>query len=105
MTVQETSKEAYEEIKKDIGSRQLEVLRALLELGKANNTMIAKKLNKPVNTITPRIHELRNDLKLVSFSDKAPCPYTKRSSMFWMVLNSQLDKYGIERGCKDGREV
>jgi len=56
----ETSLEAYEYLKANnkLGPAQQEVLQALKELGKATSKGIAKKLKKPLNSISGRITEL-----------------------------------------------
>jgi len=56
----ETSLEAYEYLKANnkLGPAQKEVLEALKELGKATSKGIAKKLRRPLNTISGRITEL-----------------------------------------------
>jgi Mn-dependent DtxR family transcriptional regulator len=82
--IRDTSLEAYYEVLEDLEGRQREVYAALRELGPANNTMIANKLNLPINSITPRIHELRA-LGLVIFYKKDKCPYTSKKTIFWKV--------------------
>jgi len=88
--VSETSREAFRELDKE--TRQIEVLRALREIQPANNKMIAKKLFLGINQVTPRIYELRNQKKFVTFSHKDKCPYTLKNSMFW-----KLTKLGEDR--------
>ena len=58
--IAETSLEAYEYLKTNnkLGPAQQEVLQALKELGKATSKGIAKKLKKPLNSISGRITEL-----------------------------------------------
>jgi len=84
--ITETSKEAFEEILPELGERQLLVLNALRRIQPATNSMIANYLNKPINTITPRMHELRNQKKLVKYSFTDVCPITKRKAMFWRCI-------------------
>ena len=59
MAVATTSKKAYRELK-DLGEKQRKVFDALGELGVASNQDIADYLGWPINTVTPRILELRN---------------------------------------------
>ena len=80
MTVQQTSIDAFEEIKPELGERQLSVYNALN--GEMNNSMIARTLNIPINTVTPRVKELRN-MGLVIESKRDECPITHRTTIFW----------------------
>lgn len=84
MTVQQTSLEAYEDIKANLGSKQREVYEMLRSLGCANNAILAKKLSWSVNRITPRVLELREKGLVVQDSLRV-CPLTKRMTMFWRV--------------------
>ena len=84
-TPQTTSIEAYNFIKSSLGKRQEVVYKALEELKEANNLMISKKLNLPINQITPRVKELR-DKKLVGVAFVAPDLYTLRNSIYWRCV-------------------
>jgi len=88
--VTETSIQSYKEIKENIGSKQKIVLNALKTLEVANNKMIANFTKFPINSVTGRMNELR-EMKLVTYSHDAPCPYSKRKTMFWI-----LTKWGKE---------
>lgn len=88
MTIQETSREAYEQIKPELGNRQMEIYEYLKHFGPANNTMIAASLKRPINSITPRTFELRN-LCLVGVSHIDRCPKTGRRVIWWKCLNKQ----------------
>ena len=83
--IQDTSLFAYNEVLKNLGERQLLVYNALKNLGEADNLSIAKYLNLPINTITPRIFELR-DKKMVGVSKKDISPITKRKVIFWKIV-------------------
>ena len=85
--VTETSLESFKEIKKDIGRRQKMVYNVLKDLGPANNLMISKKSGIPLQSVCGRMNELRNKLKLVTFSHIGKCPYTKRSTQYWKCIN------------------
>lgn len=82
--ITETSRLAYEKIKPELGARQLQVYNALKKLEFATNTMIANNLNLPINTITPRVHELRKK-GLVIRSHISRCPITKNSAQYWKI--------------------
>lgn len=89
--IQDTSRQSFKEIKNEkdeLGKRSNQVYQTLVDLGEANNTMIKKELeqkgiNLPISSITSRINELRNQLKMVGFVKKDICPYTKKLTMFW----------------------
>ena len=84
--IEKTSLQAFEEVRENLGERQLLVLNALRVIQPATNSMIAQYLNKPINTITPRVHELRNQKKRVSYAFTDVCPITKRKAMFWKEI-------------------
>ena len=84
---QETSREAYLEIKKELGRRQKQVYEKLKELGTATNTMLSKALGLPINSITPRVFELR-EKKLVGVSHIGKCPITGRKAIFWKCVKN-----------------
>jgi len=92
--VTDTSLEAFKEVKKDIGKRQLEVYNAIKELGHGTNTMISKWLNLPINCVTPRVKELR-DKKLVGASIVDICPITKRRAIYWKCVKEPVYTFGF----------
>jgi predicted ArsR family transcriptional regulator len=58
--VQQTSLQAYfNEVKPKLNQKQHEVYRAFEEYGPCTNKQLAEITGKPVNTITPRVLELR----------------------------------------------
>jgi len=85
--IQETSKLAFEEVLENLGDRQKAVYYALKELGEADNLTISKFLNLPINSITPRVLELRNK-KLVGVAREGFSPVTKRKVIFWKCVRS-----------------
>jgi len=56
--MQQTSLIAYKDIKKTLGKRQQQVLSALAI--PRSNAEIARALHLPINSVTPRVLELRN---------------------------------------------
>lgn len=82
--VRQTSLEAYHDIKDSLGERQSEVLKCLQVLGVGNNRMIAERLGLAINSVTPRVKELR-ELGLVVEAGRSVCPYSKRRTIFWKV--------------------
>lgn len=80
--VTRTSVQAYQDIILSLGKRQTEVLKALKLIEPANNRMIASYMHKPINTIVPRVNELRKK-KLVELSGVFIDTVTKKNTMFW----------------------
>jgi DNA-binding MarR family transcriptional regulator len=82
--IRATSLLAYQEVLLSLGERQIQVLKAIKEIQPCNNLMLSKKLNLPINSITPRCQELRKK-GLVRYAFKQECPITKRMSMFYEI--------------------
>lgn len=89
MQVQETSLKAYfGEIYDNLGNRQKVVLEALKERENFTNQELADFLGFPINTVTPRVKELR-DLGLVRKFTTRPCKSTGRTAIAWeLVINN-----------------
>jgi len=81
--IQQTSLDAYESIVHELGDRQLQVYNALKTLGPSTNKMISAHLKLPINSITPRMLELR-EMKLVgvAFVSKDGA----RNAVFWKII-------------------
>ncbi len=86
--VQITSREAYWALIPELSERQTEVYKTIRKSTAINNKMISKTLGAPINSITPRTHELR-ELGLVTEAFKAICPHTKRKTIFWKCAIKQ----------------
>jgi len=82
--ITETSKEAYQGILPEIGIKQKLVLDCFKTLNMANNKMVSMYLKLPINSVTGRTNELR-DMKLLTFSHEAPCPWTNKNTQYWKV--------------------
>lgn len=82
--IQQTSKQAYDKIISELGNRQYEVFTLLREIEPVCNKEISKKLNMPINEITPRIKELRYK-GVVEEAYKAE--YEGRKVIFWQTIN------------------
>ncbi|MCF7861172.1 hypothetical protein K9M79_02915 [Candidatus Woesearchaeota archaeon] len=80
----ECSLHAYEEIKEELGERQLQVYSTIKELQYATNTMIAKYLNLPINCVTGRTNELRKK-GIVEKSHISWDPITKNKATYWRL--------------------
>lgn len=85
MEIQQTSLEAWQEVKKELGKRQEMVYNALRELGEADNLTLSKYLNLPINSITPRVKELR-EMKLVGVSKVDKSKITGRKVIYWKCV-------------------
>lgn len=59
MGVQQTSILAWLDVQPKLSNKQKEVMEALEEIQPADNRMLAKHLRWEINTITPRVNELR----------------------------------------------
>lgn len=88
--IQETSRIAFESIQ-DLGQRQIQVITALEQLKSANNREIAQFLRMPINSITPRVLELR-DKKLITVSKVDKDLKTNRQTIYW-----QITKFGGQK--------
>ena len=63
--MQQTSIEAYQIAKKNLSRTQAQVLEAIEEQGEITNKQLARHLGWEINSITPRVLELRNKGKVV----------------------------------------
>ena len=84
MTVQPTSIEAYHSIKDTLSKSQADVLEALIRLGPSTNRYLSKCIGKEINTVTPRIKELR-DRKLVKQTGTT-IDITGRRAIVWAAI-------------------
>ena len=90
MGVRSTSREAYYSLN-NLGERQLAVFTVLKETS-ASNTELSHKLNLPINSITPRVKELR-EMGLVEDKGVKVCPYTHRKVHVWGLKNQQFEMF------------
>lgn len=82
--VQFTSLEAYfGEIKPDLGRRQTEVLE-MFTRGSFTNAELAFAMNLPINSITPRVFELRQKGLIVEDCVRK-CKSTGRNAKVWKI--------------------
>jgi len=80
--IQETSRLVFEEVKYNLGDKQKVVYNALKCLKTANNQMIGRKLGWQINSVTPRVKELR-EKKLVGVAFQGPDLNTGRKTIYW----------------------
>lgn len=85
MGLQQTSLFAYmNEIKPTLGERQKVIYNALRSRLNFTNTELADYLGFPINTVTPRVGELRK-LGLVRNAGIRKCKVTGRNVISWEV--------------------
>ena len=81
----DTSYNAFESIKPELGSRQKAVYDVIQYLKNPTNTEISKFMGLPINNITPRTNELRKKA-LVKSAGKKICKVTGREVYSWSVV-------------------
>ncbi len=86
--VTETSKLAFEKVKKDLPTCRLSVYKTLKKLEYATNSMIAQELGWSINRITPRTNELRK-MNLIKLSHSSWCPITKSKANYMTLTKSR----------------
>jgi hypothetical protein len=67
-----------------LGERQIMVYATIRKLKSCNNVMMAEALHLPINSITPRVNELRKK-HIVMMDKKDICPFTGRLTCYWRV--------------------
>ena len=82
--VQETSLQAYKEAKKKLGDHQAIVWATIDAHGPISNKQIATLLGWEINSVTPRVLELRA-LEQVKYAGQRLDPKTNRPEMLWSV--------------------
>lgn len=82
MSYQQTSLFAYADAKKSLGKRQVMVYHAIKENPGIDNLAISNLLGIAINSITPRVQELRK-LGRVKEAGKKVSPLTGRKVMTW----------------------
>lgn len=103
--IQETSLAAYfNNVLPNIGDRQREILRVFTDNPAMNftNLELSRELRRPINTVTPRVYELRGrdkrfvmEAPVLIESEKRLCRVGKRRSIAW-----QLNPYWRPGGYK-----
>lgn len=81
---QQTSLFAWQDVKQELGERQRVVLECIRNFPKIDNLMIAETLRLPINSVTPRVHELRR-LGRVREAGMHKSGLTGRTVMGWEV--------------------
>ena len=90
--VQDTSLKAYKEIEITLGFKQIQVLYAFNDNKYYTNSELADKLGWSVNTVTPRVFELRAKNRLEK-KYKRKCRITGRTAIAWgmPIINKQIN--------------
>lgn len=83
--IQETSREAYQVLKPELGELQETVYNTIMEHPNMSNHDIARYLHWEINRVTPRVKELR-DKGLVFFSSYKEDGITNRRVMCWKTI-------------------
>lgn len=83
--MQPTSIAAFESIKDDLGHKQTLVLETLKIAEVASNKDLSNLLGWPINTITPRVLELRN-MGIVECAGEKFDSQTHRSELTWKAV-------------------
>jgi len=82
--IKETSLNAYNEIKPELGDRQKMVYNAIRQLGSVTNLELSRYLNIPINQITPRTNELVK-IGFVTECEKRECSISHRTVWSWRI--------------------
>ena len=83
--IQSTSLEAYKVLQPELGTMQNMIYNILKVYPNSSNLDISRITHKPINSVTPRIKELR-DKGLVIFSNYKKDRVTKRRVMCWKIV-------------------
>ena len=87
--IQDTSLHAYALATQHLGAKQKQVLDALRFFPDATNAEIAAHLNWPVNRVTPRVLELRQQ-SLVFDAGRRRCKVTGSTAHIWQAKHPVL---------------
>ena len=82
--IQETSLESFMQILPELGDRQQQVLDCIRNHISVSNREISSILGLPINSVTPRVKELR-DLGFVVCCDIKKDEVTNRNVMCWRI--------------------
>ena len=83
--IQNTSLEAYKVLQPELGKMQVMIYNVLKVYPNSSNHDISEILDKPINSITPRVKELRDKGLVICTSHKTD-PSTNRRVMCWSVI-------------------
>jgi len=78
-----TSLLAYAEALENLGARQKQILKTIDKIEPCNNLMISRYTGLPINSVTPRVYELKRK-GLIKELKVGECPITKRRTLFYV---------------------
>lgn len=78
-----TSLIAYAEAIENLASRQKQILKTIDKIEPCNNLMISRYTGFPINSVTPRVYELKKK-GLIRELKIDVCPITKRRTIFYV---------------------
>lgn len=80
----QTSIQAYNDIKPQLGQRQQQIYDAIKKFGCPTNLELSKWLGIPINQVTPRTNELVKLGKVVEH-EKRECSVSHRQALTWRI--------------------
>lgn len=104
--ITDTSLKAYYgDVLPTLGARHELVLKVFINKGNFSNSELANFLQWPINTVTPRVNELRKK-GLLRFAGKRKCKVTGKEVMTWEGVSKQFITRadGIPRIYLEGRK-
>lgn len=88
--IQQTSREAFiNEVKPTLGHRQRVIFEEICKAGNLTNSEIAARLGWTINTVTPRVFELRQRGYVSQFEERE-CRVTGRTCIAWYASQRTL---------------
>jgi hypothetical protein len=82
--IQETSVFAYEEVLPNLAPKHRQVLEVMRRGYNYTNTELSRILRWPINSVTPRVNELRKKGLLKEWG-KRGCKVTGRTCLAWQI--------------------
>ena len=86
MGIQQTSLDAFEQIRHELGERQILVYQAFKKHGLKTNLELSVLLEIPINQVTPRTNELVKK-GFIKEKGRRPCSISGRNAIIWGVHN------------------
>ena len=82
--MQQTSIDAYHEIRHELGKRQQLVYDCIKNNGSSTNLEISKIMHLPINSVTPRTNELVKAGRVIQ-DCKRSCSVSGRTCISWKI--------------------
>jgi len=80
--IQQTSLQSYQEILPDLGERQRVIYQAIRRYQPVSNGDLSRILQIPINSVTPRVKELREKYLVIRVGTKRD-RLTQKTVMMW----------------------